>query len=360
MAVAVLFVAAAAGEGRSRLLTGATLVGRAARMARSGQVHVFRPGTTLVVLVTVWLCATRRRIGPALPAYAVAWLAFWLLCGPTARSRARLRRQRPLGRGGVHPRDVALVRHAPRADRLRSAALTVALAIVLERGYGRRFPVVGMAYALILYVAFKAGFVRQDEWQHRSPSSRSRSSRSSSGSVHRPGGPLRAADANICDRCATAIAVCAWWVAAVPGPAQHVADIIRSSDETLAFFVRPGRAEASRRVGWSSALAEVRRKIPLPSVTGTADLYPDDQLVIVANGARRLSRPVFQSYSAYTPRLIALNDGTSAARRPAAHDLRRPRADRRPLAIVGGRAEPDDDPLRLPPRPADALVPRVP
>ena len=51
------------------------------------------------------------------------------------------------------------------------------------------------------------------------------------------------------------------------------------------------------------------RTCPSLHVEGTADLYPDDQLVLVANGLRRFSRPIFQSYSAYTPRLIALNEG---------------------------------------------------
>jgi hypothetical protein len=309
MAVAVLFVVAAAGEGRSRLLTGATAL-LAALLAWLGLVKFtyFGLGTALVVLVTVWLCATRRRIGPALPAYAVAWLTFWLLAGQPLRAAPDYVVNGLSVAAGYTPA-MSLWSDTPLALIVfGAAALTVALAIVLERGYGRRFPVVGMAYALILYVAFKAGFVRQDEW-------------------HTPIALLAVAvvalvvaalftvpAAHFAPRARilaiaapTAIAVCAWWVAAVPGPAQHVADIIRSSDETFAFFVRPGRAEASRRVGWSSALAEVRRKIPLPSVTGTADLYPDDQLVLVANGARRFSRPVFQSYSAYTPRLIALN-----------------------------------------------------
>jgi hypothetical protein len=181
--------------------------------------------------------------------------------------------------------------------------------IVLELRAGRRFPVLGTSYALILYVAFKAGFVRQDDW-------------------HTPIAFLAVAvvalvaaplftvlSAKLAPRMRLwtiavpiAIAAVAWGLAAVPGPVRHIADLVRSSDETLEFFVTPGRAEASRRIGWSSALAEIRRKVPLPRVAGTADLYPDDQLVLVANGSTRFSRPVFQSYSAYTPRLIALNE----------------------------------------------------
>jgi hypothetical protein len=189
------------------------------------------------------------------------------------------------------------------------AALTVALVIALELRSGRRFPVIGTAYALILYVAFKAGFVRQDDW-------------------HTPiaflafavvalvaAALFTAPSASLAPRVRMwaiavpiAIAAVAWGLAAVPGPGRHVVDLVRSSDETLEFFVRPGRAQTSRRIGWTTAIAEIRRKVPLPRVAGAADLYPDDQLVLVANGIRRFSRPVFQSYSAYTPRLIGLNE----------------------------------------------------
>ncbi|HET8786055.1 MAG TPA: hypothetical protein VFM38_10495, partial [Candidatus Limnocylindrales bacterium] len=310
MAVAVLFVAAAAGDGRSRLLTGATALS-AALLAWLGLVKFtyFGLGTALVILVTVWLFATRRRIGPALPAYALAWLALWLLA------------DQPLGAApdyvvnglsvaaGYTPAMSLWSETGLGVIALGIAALTVALVIALELRSGRRFPVIGTAYALILYVAFKGGFVRQDDW-------------------HRPiaflafavvalvaAALFTAPSASLAPRVRMwaiavpiAIAAVAWGLAAVPGPGRHVVDLVRSSDETLEFFVRPGRAQASRRIGWTTAIAEIRRKVPLPRVAGAADLYPDDQLVLVANGIRRFSRPVFQSYSAYTPRLIGLNE----------------------------------------------------
>ena len=124
--------------------------------------------------------------------------------------------------------------------------------------------------------------------------------------------------------------------------------------------MRPGRVAGSRRVAWSAALAEVRKKIPLPHIPGTADLYPDDQLVLVANGARRFSRPVFQSYSAYTPRLIALNE----THLQGAH---RPRTIFVDLAPIDGRWPMSEDGPNLMTilsdyglRPADGLVSGVP
>jgi hypothetical protein len=310
MAVAVLFVAAAADECRSRLLTGATAL-LAALLAWLGLVKFtyFGLGTALVVLVTVWLLATRRRIGSALPAYALAWVALWLLADQPLEAAPDYVVNGLSVAAGYTPAMSLWSDAGLAVIALGIAALTVALVIVLELRSGRRFPVLGTACALILYVAFKAGFVRQDDW-------------------HTPiaflafaivalvaAALFTAPSAGLAPRmrlwaiaAPIAVAAVAWGLAAVPGPGRHLIDLVRSSDETLEFFVRPGRAEASRRVGWSSALAEIRRDVPLPRVSGAADLYPDDQLVLVANGLTRFSRPVFQSYSAYTPRLIGLNE----------------------------------------------------
>lgn len=311
MAVAVLFVVAAAvGDGRSRLLTGATAL-LAGLLAWLGLVKFTYVGlgTVLVVLVTAWLYATRRRVGPALPAYVGAWVALWLLARQPLGAVPDYVRNGLSVAAGYTPAmslwsDTALALVA-----LAGGVLTVALVVLLEHASGRRVPVIGVGFALTLYVAFKAGFVRQDDWH--TPIAFLAVAVAAVVTVAllaAPTGRLAPRARLTAIAVATATAIGAWGLAAVPGPVRHVADIIRSSDDTLAFFVMPRKAADSRHEGWSAALAEVRRAVPLPPVTGTADLYPDDQLVLVANGVRRLSRPVFQSYSAYTPRLIALNE----------------------------------------------------
>ena len=100
----------------------------------------------------------------------------------------------------------------------------------------------------------------------------------------------------------------AWGEAAVPGPRQQVEYIVRSADDTLQFFVHPNRTATSRRAAWRAAVAEVRANVPVPNVPGAVDLYPNDQLVLVAHGLNRSTRPVFQSYFAYNPRLVGLNE----------------------------------------------------
>lgn len=61
----------------------------------------------------------------------------------------------------------------------------------------------------------------------------------------------------------------------------------------------------ARRV---KALAAIREKVPFPELTGTVDIYPFDLSVVLARGFDYRPRPVFQSYSAYTPKLLELND----------------------------------------------------
>jgi hypothetical protein len=54
-------------------------------------------------------------------------------------------------------------------------------------------------------------------------------------------------------------------------------------------------------------LREIRQVFSLPSLPGSVDIYSYDQSYLLASGNRWNPRPVFQSYSAYTPALAALN-----------------------------------------------------
>lgn len=52
---------------------------------------------------------------------------------------------------------------------------------------------------------------------------------------------------------------------------------------------------------------KVRKKFPLPNVSGTVDLYPNYQSVIFAYGFPYKPRPIIQSFSAYTSELAKVN-----------------------------------------------------
>ncbi len=71
------------------------------------------------------------------------------------------------------------------------------------------------------------------------------------------------------------------------------------------------------KTAYENRLAEIRDEYPLPELNGGVDVYPWDQAVIFAHGLRYTPRPVFQSYSAYTPALAEMNAAHLRSRRAA-------------------------------------------
>lgn len=56
-----------------------------------------------------------------------------------------------------------------------------------------------------------------------------------------------------------------------------------------------------------ASVSELRHQGGFPVAAGTADIYPWDQSLLIASGNRWSPRPVLQSYSAYSPRLVEKN-----------------------------------------------------
>jgi hypothetical protein len=61
------------------------------------------------------------------------------------------------------------------------------------------------------------------------------------------------------------------------------------------------------KAAYENRFTEIRAEYPLPELNGGVDVYPWDQVIIFAHGWRYAPRPVFQSYSAYTPELAEMN-----------------------------------------------------
>jgi hypothetical protein len=72
------------------------------------------------------------------------------------------------------------------------------------------------------------------------------------------------------------------------------------------------RARVSRNnslaVRFARAKADIRSEYALPALNGTADFYEYDQSVLLASNNEWNPRPIIQSYSAYTPALVRLNE----------------------------------------------------
>ncbi|MGD0891228.1 MAG: hypothetical protein ABR923_06815 [Terracidiphilus sp.] len=59
---------------------------------------------------------------------------------------------------------------------------------------------------------------------------------------------------------------------------------------------------------YSQAVKDIENDYPLPMLKGAGDVYSYEQSVLLASGNAWDPRPVFQSYSAYTPELAMLNE----------------------------------------------------
>lgn len=58
---------------------------------------------------------------------------------------------------------------------------------------------------------------------------------------------------------------------------------------------------------YKNSMNNIKEKIDLSGISGTVDIYPWDQSYIIANELKYQPRPLFQSYSVYTPKLIENN-----------------------------------------------------
>lgn len=77
-------------------------------------------------------------------------------------------------------------------------------------------------------------------------------------------------------------------------------------------YVWHGMKRRAEEPGWPRrdyflALSDIRSKQQFPHLPGTTDIYSYDQALLIASDNVWSPRPVFQSYSAYTPYLVNIN-----------------------------------------------------
>jgi len=87
---------------------------------------------------------------------------------------------------------------------------------------------------------------------------------------------------------------------------------------------------------------KIRNEFPMPPLAGSADVYPWNQAALLAHGRSYRPRPVFQSYSAYTPELAELNAAFLRSSRAASNILFEVQAvDDRFASLDDGRSWPE-------------------
>jgi hypothetical protein len=208
------------------------------------------------------------------------------------------------------PTSLALLAHVA----LVSAATLAVGTALARRRWPRLWPAPALALAAMLYLLFKAGFVRADVHVFIT-----------SFALLVIGVLIAVLVARTPRRLALALVL----VAALPGALLWHAVGVQGPPTTVFRAVFP--LEALRRLGvlpdvlWSGrnphllgAYAELTKSMnALPALTGPVDVYTYRQGSALAHGLDFRPRPVFQSYMAYTPRLARVNaDFLRGARAP--------------------------------------------
>lgn len=245
----------------------------------------------------------RRILAPAILLSFTAGLAFfWLIAGQPLADLPRFFLIQAQVAAGYGPAMSAGDSFLPPALFLVSA-LPLAIAVRRELQpptVGKYAVVFGMA--LTLFLSFKEGFVRQDDWHVMIAAEMlfilPWCWQSGRVDVWRK---VQAALAG-----ATVLVFILMFPYALDLPAKAAAaeQLLHCSDR--------GPLACPTRAGWLQktydlSLARLRAQAPLPKLPGTVDIYTVSQYLAIANGYRWDPRPIAQSYSAYTPALARMN-----------------------------------------------------
>jgi len=81
-------------------------------------------------------------------------------------------------------------------------------------------------------------------------------------------------------------------------------DVYQSAWNGISRRIRPGRMLTN---DFLTEVGKIRDSTGIPLMEGGSDIYPYEQSSLIASGNKWAPRPIFQSYSAYTPDLIEKN-----------------------------------------------------
>lgn len=176
-----------------------------------------------------------------------------------------------------------------------------AVLLLMSQVAPRRTPsMMLLTSAAVLFVAFKAGFVRHD------------------GHANIAGGTLAllglllflyrgtlAAGAGLLVSLAVGLLIFShYWPV---DPETSWARVSGGISGNLAAIETALRDPNAFRRSFEASKAQIAATAALPPTIGTVDLYPNDQEFLLASNREYYPRPVMQSYSAYTPELAFLN-----------------------------------------------------
>jgi hypothetical protein len=272
-----------------------------------GLLPLVKGSILILCAATTGLCAIafvgHRRLLAALvcvAAPAIAMAVCWLLAGqPLTALPDYFTGMLPIASG--YTEAMAVEGHVAEVWLFLIACLSMLLVIAIQRKISRPARVfLLLIFSLYLFIAFKAGFVRHD------------------GHAMIAGvGMLLAAlllpfaFSNKSTALLIAVALCCWWQidrqyarTTVPGVVDSVASTYANAWRGLVHrLAGDGRLDNEFR----KSVASIRAQAAFPVLAGTTDVYSFDQEYLIASGNTWSPRPVFQSYSAYTPGLAEKN-----------------------------------------------------
>jgi hypothetical protein len=239
----------------------------------------------------------------------------WVLCGQSpAHVLAWMRVSAELSSGFAEAMSTGTGPYQVRELLVFGAAATMVLAAPLVRWYTgpttwREVVHPALALALVVFMQFKLGFVRQDA--HVTAAFFAM--------------PLMAVLAVMpllprrLPRDVRAFAVAVLLVAFAAyayglrrhfdraAPPDHARAWLALQRHAIAALIQPTATHQQLSADRAAALDALRQKLPLPPMDGTVDVYGHHQGVVLVHPVVYRPRPVFQSYAAYTPALAALN-----------------------------------------------------
>ena len=245
----------------------------------------------------------RRRLAPALfLSFAFGLILFWLIAGQPIAELPRFffnQAQVAAGYGEAMGGGGSFL--PPALFLIAAIPLVITIKRDLHTPTTCKYAVAA-GMAVTLFLAFKEGFVREDDWH-----------------------VLIATEALlILPWCRPCVKVDVWHKAQAALAGIAVLVCIQMFPYALDLQAKVADFDQLRHcsdggpiacptgAGWlrktyELSLARLRARLPLPKVPGTVDVYTVDQYLAIANGYHWDPRPVLQSYSAYTPGLARMN-----------------------------------------------------
>ena len=285
-----------------------------AATAMTSQVKFSSTLMTLAVLGIITIDQLRRKKRPwALGLYLLSYLALWMFVGQSLGSLpAYFSASMAVASGYAQGEGFSRASDARDVTWFVICTLPILVTVIYAalRGEGKWPKVLApfLGLSMLIFVTFKAGYVRHDEHGMEGTTSLAVVGLLVMGAVwRRIEDPIWKTVATVG---AIAPIILAWQsfyafnFPAFPGEIAETFQLAPSRTGTAASWM-VGKGDFPKH--YQDQLEAIRRQRPIPPIKGTVDIFPWNQNIAIAYGLNYRPRPVFQSYLAYTPALEKLN-----------------------------------------------------